>query len=555
MSDFGTGLTSWLLRTSLEGSILILIVLGTGRLLGRYLTPSWRIALWCLVGIKLVVPAFAPIPGGIGAWFSEPAVVSDGAPWRTSNRGDFDAAQWEPINPVLQVERVLPNREVSFLASPWRNRLLGGLWGLGALVFVVVIVARQRHFSAVWARQACGNDRLRLLVREIAADLGLSREIAVILAPAKSTPAVMGVWRPRLLLPADWEERFDETSFRHILAHEIQHIRYGDVLWNWIAALVNSVHWFNPLVWLAVSRFQAEREFRCDVEAVSRLGETQRIAYGRTLLRVQSEFFSAPAIAGMAPCVRNHPSLRQRIVMITKPSVRKPWLNAVYGFGLAGLIWFAFGSAQSDEGRTSEEGGRSAEKNHSPAHPEKDVPDGVNDRTRERERDGEGRREGPRDEDGKRSSEESRDGDAGREGGRNREGARDGEKSRTPGPRDGDGPPRTGPRDDPNATRTGPRDDPSAPKPERGDPAPAGPSDLLKTKEGKVFTSYDKDGSGDVTSEEMAAMRERDFSNRELRQLKDLVEELDQDGDPKSLSLEEFIQWRKLGSPMVKGRG
>ena len=38
--------------------------------------------------------------------------------------------------------------------------------------------------------------------------------------------------------------------------------------------------------------------------------------YGHTLLRIQETFFAPPAIAGLAPCVRNHPTLRQRILMI-----------------------------------------------------------------------------------------------------------------------------------------------------------------------------------------------------------------------------------------------
>ena len=43
----------WLWKTTVEGSILIGLVLLAIALLGRNLGPRWRIALWVLVGVKL----------------------------------------------------------------------------------------------------------------------------------------------------------------------------------------------------------------------------------------------------------------------------------------------------------------------------------------------------------------------------------------------------------------------------------------------------------------------------------------------------------------------
>jgi beta-lactamase regulating signal transducer with metallopeptidase domain len=63
-------LLHWLLRTShLEASILILAVLGLRMMLGTRLSPAWRIGLWMLVGMKLMLPAFIPAGFGLGGWF------------------------------------------------------------------------------------------------------------------------------------------------------------------------------------------------------------------------------------------------------------------------------------------------------------------------------------------------------------------------------------------------------------------------------------------------------------------------------------------------------
>ncbi|MCX6857233.1 MAG: hypothetical protein NTV80_20275, partial [Verrucomicrobia bacterium] len=71
-------LLHWLLRTSIEASVLILAVLGLRLMLGARLNPAWRIGLWMLVGLKLLLPAFIPVGFGLGALMNqETATVSD----------------------------------------------------------------------------------------------------------------------------------------------------------------------------------------------------------------------------------------------------------------------------------------------------------------------------------------------------------------------------------------------------------------------------------------------------------------------------------------------
>ncbi|PAW62578.1 MAG: hypothetical protein B9S36_06135, partial [Verrucomicrobiia bacterium Tous-C2TDCM] len=208
---------------------------------------------------------------------------------------------------------------------------------------------------------------------------------------------------------------------------ELEHIRRHDVLLNWVAAFVNAVHWFNPIVWLAVSRFQSDRELLCDAHTLSRLAPSERFDYGRTLLRVQGEFLPAPAIAGVAPCVRNHPTLQQRIQMITNPVRKNAWLNALLVPGVAGIIAISFGSATADENQPPREGDRPRE-----GERENDIP---REGGREMERPREGGREGDLPRGGGREMERSREG--GREGDLPREGGREMERPREGG-REGD---------------------------------------------------------------------------------------------------------------------
>ncbi len=341
-------LSDWLLRTSLEGAALILIVMLLIKALGRNLGPRWRVLLWMVVGLKLLLPASLPLVPGFGNWGRDPVVSRTLAPLVEGAIGEVPAMD-APLAAVVAESSARPAVEDPAGEAPGLSTWLLLLWGGGLLAFLVASLLNQRRFMRNAGLKPCRDPELLALVRHAARELGLSRDFRVALAPAGTTPAVCGCLEATLVVPADWKSSFEPEMLRPILLHELEHIRQGDLVINWAAAVVNAIHWFNPLVWIAVSRFQCDRELRCDLNALSCMQPSERIGYGRALLRVQREFRPAPAIAGVAPCVRNHPSLHQRIQMIAKPTQGKRWLNAVIAPGIAGIIALAFGSATADE--------------------------------------------------------------------------------------------------------------------------------------------------------------------------------------------------------------
>lgn len=114
------------------------------------------------------------------------------------------------------------------------------------------------------------------------ADVKSARPLSgnVYLSPTVASPAVYGVFRPRILLP----EGYEEKTLPYILAHETAHIRRGDNLWRILALLTAAVHWFNPLSWVFLKHFLAELELTCDETALKSLGEGERKAYAAALL-------------------------------------------------------------------------------------------------------------------------------------------------------------------------------------------------------------------------------------------------------------------------------
>ena len=102
----------------------------------------------------------------------------------------------------------------------------------------------------------------------------------VYLSEKISSPAVYGVLRPKIVLPASYKDRDIEL----IVQHEKTHIRGLDNLWRMIAFLIVAVHWFNPFSWLFLKAFLADLELSCDERVLVKLGADRSKEYASALL-------------------------------------------------------------------------------------------------------------------------------------------------------------------------------------------------------------------------------------------------------------------------------
>jgi beta-lactamase regulating signal transducer with metallopeptidase domain/biopolymer transport protein ExbD len=476
-------LLHWLQRTSLEASLLILAVLALRWMLGTRLTPAWRIGLWMLVGMKLMLPAFIPAGFGLGAWGHEETAAVSEVVQAASPAGQTSilalSTNFSPEAPAKQTW--------SFSLQI----LLYWVWLAGAATVLVSAFFRQRRFEMHLRTRRVANDpHLHAILRSLCSRAGILHIPQVLLTPPGTTPALVGIRQPRILLPIDWQTRFDDRSLRHVLLHELHHIKHHDLIWNWAATAVQALHWFNPLVWFVVSRFQADRELRCDAGALAILSPAERLDYGHTLLRIQETFFAPPAIAGLAPCVRNHPTLRQRILMIATPTTRQPMIQALLVLTLSVLVGYSFTTARAAEKEVPpkvREGTTTKPSTPSTGSTESEKKPAMKDGEREggkpsAEREGGSKPNAERD--GQRKPNAERDGE------KPRSGMKDGEKPRT-GERDGEKP-RTGERDGEGMKKPGGERDGEGRKPsaESGQKPRKGEGDRLAASSGEVITMH-----------------------------------------------------------------
>lgn len=299
-------LAGWLIEVSWKAAIVVGVVLLAQWLLRRWLSAGQLHALWLLLLARLLLPTLPKSRWslfGLGA--GEPATevvplrgLSEGLLLRATTVGDQTSLDGGAPDPLF-----------------W----LMVAWFLGMVLLAIRAVAAEVRLRKALRAAVPVSDRTTLtLLAEARRLLGLRRRVELLETSLVDSPAVSDLLRARILLPTGLSTELETSQLRHVLLHELAHVRRLDGIQNALAALAATLHWFNPVARYGLRRLRLDREMACDELVLSVLPEEERPVYGRTLLRVLSRARGQarePALAGL---IESHRQIKRRIVMISR---------------------------------------------------------------------------------------------------------------------------------------------------------------------------------------------------------------------------------------------
>lgn len=228
-----------ILNMSYSASWLIVAILGL-RLMMRKM-PKWgNVLLWGLVALRLLFPfsiesRFSMIPG---------RQTTENLP--TMNYID---------NPVFNNSAVSMNGDIS------ATTIFSIVWFVGVVIFLVYFAIRY------WR-----------LLRQVNTAILLRDNIYQ--SEVVDAPIVVGIVNPRIYLPFTVKQ----LDVDYIIAHEQAHIRRQDHWWKLLGFVLLTLHWFNPLVWVAYALLCRDIEMACDEAVIRDLDNNGRADYAQALV-------------------------------------------------------------------------------------------------------------------------------------------------------------------------------------------------------------------------------------------------------------------------------
>ena len=344
-------MTLMLLEWVFTSIFLISVVLALRFALGKRISARMRYALWAVVLVRLLVPVQLFTSPIAGVWvFTETRMeqgVADLPPALTAPAADTapeDGITGLPVTeltpgmaPTLPGPPAPPDAPEPPAAPDFTRAQawLGWTWLGGSGLAVLVLLLSNLRFY--------GKLRRRRVLLE-----GADCPLAVYEAAGLPSPCLFGIVRPAVYVTP--EAAADPAMLRHVLAHEYTHFRQGDHIWSLLRCAALAVHWWNPLVGLAVGLSRRDGELACDEGALKRLGDGERAAYGGTLLSLVT---ARPGPGDLFRCATtmtgDKKSLKERITRIAQAPRRWLWAAVAVVLATALACLCAFGSVEEPE--------------------------------------------------------------------------------------------------------------------------------------------------------------------------------------------------------------
>ena len=275
-AGFADGWAEAMWRASWQGGIALALAWALTRALPK-LPAAAKCCVWRVAYLKLLVclawaapvelPVLRPViqepAPPVDMVFTQPPAPSGDVP--AAARGEF------AITPAPR---------------PRLPTLLFVAWAAGMSLSAFRLLSGWRQAARLRRRcRAVENRELLDLFDSLCRQLVLASPPRLMTADGVKGPLLLGPLRPVIVLPADATRHYTPDALRLMFAHELAHLRRGDLWWNWLPALAEVVFFFHPLVWVAGREWRLAQESACD-EAAVRAASATPAQFGRMLLDV-----------------------------------------------------------------------------------------------------------------------------------------------------------------------------------------------------------------------------------------------------------------------------
>lgn len=263
LSDFAHGVAGqWLVDTLIVTAALMALVLVLRRPVAKHFGAELAYALWAIPLARLFMP---PLTRTIEIPVSAPA-----APQVADTGAAIIPAAVAAAAPAVDAMPE-PSLVQSLLADADWFAIGVTVWLCGAAIFLIAQLS------------AYLQNRRELL--EDAVEVSRIDNIRVIEIAGISGPFAFGLWQRYIALPIGFTRDYNPVERELALAHERSHHRAGDLWANFAALAMLSLHWFNPIAWMAWRAFRFDQEAACDARVLRRRTSAERQAYARAIAK------------------------------------------------------------------------------------------------------------------------------------------------------------------------------------------------------------------------------------------------------------------------------
>lgn len=298
-----------LLEITIYSAVIFCLTMLAKKLLRDRLSPLLHYAIWSILILRLMIPVtisspvqFFTVPSGRAA-FIEPMPQQTAAAEPAAGGAALVSQPRPEPDRVLPVTQSAPAQIGEFTASPKAavplTTILLAVWLLDAGVgvgYLILLYIRLRLYIARNAEKP--SKRLKALFSETKREMGIAAKVPLICLFGNVSPGLL--FPACVLMPVQTLAVMDDGQVKNMLSHELMHYKRKDQITCILLSVLNAVHWFNPVVWIAVRQIRADMEMACDSAVVGRMSADEKGGYATLILELFSRTRYRQVVLGMA---------------------------------------------------------------------------------------------------------------------------------------------------------------------------------------------------------------------------------------------------------------
>ena len=336
---------TWLIASTLFGSIIGIVILLTKKLLKERLSAQWHLAIWLILIIKIFLPNlpssdlsfFNLMPSITTTYDLKESKIFDERNNAPSKIENAEAVAYELTDGIDLIT-------VENNVAKYKARLIY-VWIVGIVCFFGIhLLGYLRFLNAACKLEEESNKGVLKLANAVSEKIGLKKQIRII--KGGTSPGVFGFIRTTVQLP----EVYTTDEKEQILFHEFTHIKYGDLWLNLFITAFNCVFWFNPIIWLCCKEAKKDIEVLCDDRVIRMNGNRKK--YAETILKVA--IYKPKAVPLTSAMYNGEKEIVRRIKRVSKHR-KSSKILAVASIMLFGILTITMLTSQSSKLQT--EGG------------------------------------------------------------------------------------------------------------------------------------------------------------------------------------------------------
>ncbi|PFX73159.1 hypothetical protein COL39_15560 [Bacillus cereus] len=350
---------NWIINTSIMASILVALILCLKVIFRNKLTARWHYIMWFILMVRLILPWSPDSPYSIYSLFLTGFEPSHSILEPTSEAITPGKHIGTTVSNVTDNNVEQPNLEVhdneDYAKQPEKRsisvyEILSYIWLLGVICCSLITIVVNKNLTQYLKKQRPITDQRVLdILSSCKIEMDIQKDIPLLFAGKLSSPTLVGIRNPKILLTERHISTLDDNQLRFIFYHELAHYKRKDVRVNWMMHHLLILHWFNPILWYANKFMREDQEIACDALALTYVHSEETLEYGHTIIALLEHHSNLYPMPGVANLSKNKSVLKRRIKMIKKFN-KKSYHWSAFGIAIVmGVSTFSLINAKADE--------------------------------------------------------------------------------------------------------------------------------------------------------------------------------------------------------------